>query len=139
MSLSSILRRGIGLQLEVMPEPAADRLVETLVVFANADGGTVLLGVDAQGQAPPATWTRPIPSRPWPGWPPRWRPAMGTRTPKSISRWKRPVAERSLSLSRSLRRVVWTQHNLGAARAGLRSCPSWLGQETGHSAIPPKN
>ena len=50
MSLSSILRRGIGLQLEVMPEPLADRLAETLVAFANADGGTVLLGVDAQGQ-----------------------------------------------------------------------------------------
>ncbi len=48
--LSSLLRRGIGLQLEVMPEPAADLLAETLVAFANADGGTVLLGVDAGGQ-----------------------------------------------------------------------------------------
>jgi len=24
-------------------------------------------------------------------------------------------------------------NNLGTARAGLRPCPSWLGQETGHS------
>jgi ATP-dependent DNA helicase RecG len=50
MSLSSILRRGVGLQLEIMPEPSADALAETLVAFANGDGGTVLLGVDAGGQ-----------------------------------------------------------------------------------------
>lgn len=50
MSLASLLRRGIGLQLEVMPEPSAERLAETLVAFANSDGGTVLLGVDDQGQ-----------------------------------------------------------------------------------------
>ena len=49
-SLTSILRRGIGLQLEIMPEPSADALAETLVAFANGDGGTVLLGVDANGQ-----------------------------------------------------------------------------------------
>jgi ATP-dependent DNA helicase RecG len=50
MSLSSILRRGVGLQLEIMPEPEAGPLAETLVAFANGDGGTVLLGVDASGQ-----------------------------------------------------------------------------------------
>lgn len=50
MSLSSLLRRGVGQQLEVMSEPSADALAETLVAFANADGGTVLLGVDADGQ-----------------------------------------------------------------------------------------
>lgn len=50
MSLSSILRRGIGIQLEVLTEPSPERLAETLVAFANADGGTVLLGVDPQGQ-----------------------------------------------------------------------------------------
>jgi ATP-dependent DNA helicase RecG len=50
MSLSSLLRRGTGAQLEVMPEPSAGHLAETLVAFANAEGGTVLLGVDSQGQ-----------------------------------------------------------------------------------------
>jgi len=50
MSLSSILRRGPGLQLEIMTEPTPERLAETLVAFANTDGGSVLLGVDAQGQ-----------------------------------------------------------------------------------------
>jgi ATP-dependent DNA helicase RecG len=33
-----------------MPEPDADLLAETLIAFANADGGTVLLGVDEQGK-----------------------------------------------------------------------------------------
>jgi ATP-dependent DNA helicase RecG len=50
MSLTSLLRRGIGLQLEIMPEPTADALAETLVAFANGDGGTVLLGVGVDGQ-----------------------------------------------------------------------------------------
>ncbi len=50
MSLATLLRRGIGLQLEVLPEPSAARLAETLVAFANTDGGTVLLGVDENGQ-----------------------------------------------------------------------------------------
>ena len=50
MSLSALLRRGVGLQLEVMAEPSADLLAETLVAFANADGGTVLLGVDGTGR-----------------------------------------------------------------------------------------
>ena len=49
-TLSTILRRGIGLQLEAMQEPTVERLAETLVAFANADGGTVLLGVDAKGE-----------------------------------------------------------------------------------------
>jgi len=40
MSLATILRRGVGLQLEVMTEPSAGALAETLVAFANADGGT---------------------------------------------------------------------------------------------------
>ena len=50
MSLSTILHRGIGLQLEVLTQPVAERLAETLVAFANGDGGTVLLGVDTQVQ-----------------------------------------------------------------------------------------
>ncbi len=50
MSLATILRRGIGLQLEVMQEPSVERLAETLVAFANTDGGTILLGVDAHGE-----------------------------------------------------------------------------------------
>ncbi len=50
MSLATILRRGVGLQLEILTDPSPLRLAETLVAFANTDGGIVLLGVDAQGQ-----------------------------------------------------------------------------------------
>ncbi len=49
MTLSTLLRRGVGLQLEVMPQPEPEHLAETLVAFANGDGGTVLLGVDHAG------------------------------------------------------------------------------------------
>jgi hypothetical protein len=43
MSLSTILRRGVGLQLEVMTEPSAGALAEPLIAFVNADGGTFAL------------------------------------------------------------------------------------------------
>ena len=48
-SLASIIRRG-PLHVEVLSEPAADALAETLVAFANTDGGTILLGVDEHGE-----------------------------------------------------------------------------------------
>ncbi|RLC62409.1 MAG: hypothetical protein DRI80_06470, partial [Chloroflexota bacterium] len=34
-----------------MPEPEVQLLAETLVAFANSDGGTILIGVDETGQA----------------------------------------------------------------------------------------
>ncbi len=49
-SLASIIRRG-PLHVEVLVEPSADALAETLVAFANTDGGAVLLGVDPSGEA----------------------------------------------------------------------------------------
>lgn len=48
-SLASIIRRG-PLHVEVLSEPTADALAETLVAFANTDGGAILLGVDANGE-----------------------------------------------------------------------------------------
>jgi ATP-dependent DNA helicase RecG len=48
-SLASIIRRGT-LYVDVMPEPSALGLAETLVAFANTEGGTVLLGVDEKGE-----------------------------------------------------------------------------------------
>ena len=45
MSLSTILRRGVGLQLEVMTEPSAGALAEKLVAFAQCadDAGRLRL------------------------------------------------------------------------------------------------
>lgn len=48
-SLASIIRRGT-LYVDVMPEPSALQLAETLVALANTEGGTVLLGVDEKGE-----------------------------------------------------------------------------------------
>lgn len=50
MSLATLLRRGVGLQLEILIERSAELLAETLVAFANGDGGTALLGVDPAGR-----------------------------------------------------------------------------------------
>jgi ATP-dependent DNA helicase RecG len=51
--LQALLAAGRGPEVEFGPEgtPAA-RLAETLVAFANAAGGTLLLGVDSRGGAP---------------------------------------------------------------------------------------
>jgi ATP-dependent DNA helicase RecG len=48
-SLASLLQRS-PLQLELMPEPDAARLADTLVAFANTEGGAVVLGVDPTGR-----------------------------------------------------------------------------------------
>lgn len=48
--LRSLLERGPGQLLEFVPHPRANKLAELLVAFANADGGTLLLGLDSQGR-----------------------------------------------------------------------------------------
>lgn len=39
-----------GQLLEYLPEADAERIAQTLVAFANADGGTILVGVDMHGK-----------------------------------------------------------------------------------------
>lgn len=46
-----ILRRGPGQTVAVIRDLDTDLLAETMVAFANADGGTVVLGVDESGRA----------------------------------------------------------------------------------------
>jgi ATP-dependent DNA helicase RecG len=48
--LEKLLKRGPGQMVAFMPRPEADLLAETMVAFANADGGTILIGVDARGR-----------------------------------------------------------------------------------------
>ncbi len=50
MSLTTLLQKGRGQLVEYMPDLDRDTLAETLVAFANADGGTILVGVSGQGQ-----------------------------------------------------------------------------------------
>ncbi|RLC76716.1 MAG: hypothetical protein DRJ03_28105, partial [Chloroflexi bacterium] len=40
-----------GQMLAFMPEPDPQLLAETMVAFANSDGGDILIGVNAEGQA----------------------------------------------------------------------------------------
>jgi len=49
--MDGLLRRTPGLQLAYLPTPDADRLAETLVAFANTDGGTVVIGMTSAGDA----------------------------------------------------------------------------------------
>lgn len=47
--LQKLLKRGPGQTVAFIPRPEARLLAETMVAFANADGGTILLGVDENG------------------------------------------------------------------------------------------
>lgn len=50
MLLKELLKRGPGQTVAFMSEPEADLLAETMVAFANGDGGTIFIGLDAQGR-----------------------------------------------------------------------------------------
>jgi ATP-dependent DNA helicase RecG len=47
---SSLLHQRPGAQLAFVPEGDPARIAETLVAFANGEGGTLVLGVDAEGR-----------------------------------------------------------------------------------------
>lgn len=48
--LKNLLKHGPGQTVAFIPKPEAKLLAETMIAFANADGGTILLGVNEQGQ-----------------------------------------------------------------------------------------
>ncbi len=48
--LSRLLRKGQGSRIAILPEVDGDLLAETLVSFANSDGGTIFVGLDEEGQ-----------------------------------------------------------------------------------------
>ncbi len=48
--LDNLLKRGPGQTIAFVPQPEANLLAETMVAFANADGGTLFFGLDLQGQ-----------------------------------------------------------------------------------------
>ncbi len=47
---SQLIKRGEGPRVAILPEVDQELLAETLVAFANADGGTLIVGVDARGK-----------------------------------------------------------------------------------------
>jgi len=52
VNLKNLLTRGPGQLLQLDPDPDAQGLAETLVAFANADGGTILIGLQGPGAIP---------------------------------------------------------------------------------------
>jgi predicted HTH transcriptional regulator len=50
MDVKELLRRGPGQLVEWVAEPEAEKLAETLAAFANADGGTILVGLSMSGE-----------------------------------------------------------------------------------------
>jgi ATP-dependent DNA helicase RecG len=48
--LTDLVNRGSGTLVEYMPEPDVEAMAETLVAFANSDGGTIVVGVDDKGR-----------------------------------------------------------------------------------------
>ena len=47
---TGLRERGSGQTMALVPEPAIELLAETLVAFANSDGGTLLIGLNENGQ-----------------------------------------------------------------------------------------
>jgi ATP-dependent DNA helicase RecG len=50
MITTTILKAGPGQMVEYLPDLDLDALAETLVAFANGDGGTIVIGVDEHGR-----------------------------------------------------------------------------------------
>ena len=48
--LEDLLKRGPGQTVAFLSRPKATELAETMVAFANSDGGTILLGVNERGR-----------------------------------------------------------------------------------------
>lgn len=54
--LIDLVNRGPGPLIEYLEEPDIERMSETLVAFANSDGGTIVIGVDANGRPTGTTY-----------------------------------------------------------------------------------
>ena len=48
--ISSCIGRTNGQSIEFLPTIDIDRLAETLIAFANSDGGAILMGVNENGE-----------------------------------------------------------------------------------------
>ena len=49
-STSALLRKGPGPQVHFLAGADSEQIAETITAFANSEGGTLVLGIDAQGE-----------------------------------------------------------------------------------------
>ena len=54
MDIKTLVSRGPGAMLELMPEPEAMALARTISAFANGIGGTIIVGMDSHGRVRPS-------------------------------------------------------------------------------------
>ncbi len=71
-----------------MPEPEADLLAETLVAFANSDGGTIVIGVEKTGRATGRVYADEVEVA--------LRAAAQECRPPVVARWHQAAAEEGL-------------------------------------------
>lgn len=109
---NSLYEHRPGQLLAFMPEPEAQLLAETLVAFANSDGGTILIGVDETGRATGQTYADEVEVA--------LRAAMGECRPLVAARWHQAAAEEGLAFA-----IVVTRspelHSLADGRVLVRA------------------
>jgi ATP-dependent DNA helicase RecG len=77
--------------LALMPEPEVQVLAETLVAFANSDGGTVLIGVDEAGEATDQVYSDEVEVT--------LQAAVGECRPPVEARWHQAAADEGLAFA----------------------------------------
>ncbi|MEE8390654.1 MAG: ATP-binding protein [Anaerolineae bacterium] len=101
-----------GQMLAVMPEAEPQLLAETLIAFANSDGGTILIGVDKSGQATGQVYEDEIEGM--------LRTALHECRPPVVIRWHQAAAEDGLAFA-----IVVTRspelHSLADGRVLVRA------------------
>jgi len=101
-----------GQLLALIPEPETQLLAETLVAFANSDGGTILIGVDETGRATGHAYADEVEVA--------LRAAIGECRPPVEARWHQAAAEEGLAFA-----IVVTRspelHSLADGRVLVRA------------------
>jgi len=103
-----------GQMQALIPEPDPRTLAETLVAFANSDGGTILIGVDEDGQISGQTFADEVEMA--------LQAAVETCRPPVEARWHQATAEDGLVFSIVVNRSP-ELHSLADGRVLVRTGP----------------